>query len=234
MFVAYIDESDHGDSYWVYSLLIKDSEIIKLQNSLNRIASGLPMNYGIDSDSEFHSYDILNGKGDWKVIENDYKSQMSIFEELVDTILIHEIRFIAKGIRRSRFVPNYGDKKSDIHHAALTWNLEKVQFNVAKDSEIALVISDETSEQDYHQRNISRYKIQGTFGWDVVALTNIVDTIYFAPSKSSRLLQAIDILAYTHKIGNTPHSSPQAQDFYDRMWDKVSRSGKIAYLKVWG
>jgi hypothetical protein len=231
--IAYIDESDHGLSYWVYSLVVSESEILNLQNTLNEYAASLPIKYHIDSSSEFHGYDILNGVGDWADLKNDYSAQMEIFENLIYIILSYDIRFIAKGVSRSRFVPRYGDSLSDIHHAALTWNIEKIQNFVSRESSIAIVIADETTNEEIHQRNISLYRTIGTFGWDSTALKHFADTLYFCPSKTSRLLQAVDILAYAHKVGTTQHLDPRSQAFYNRMWATISDSRKIEYLGLW-
>lgn len=59
-------------------------------------------------------------------------------------------------------------------------------------------MADEIPGAAGHQRDLSFYQRKGTTGYRSRKLTRIVDTLYFAPSTASRLLQAADLVAYPH------------------------------------
>jgi hypothetical protein len=50
-------------------------------------------------------------------------------------------------------------------------------------------------------------------------LSSLLDTVHFAPSHRSRMLQAADMLAFTYRRHQTVLESDQrAQKIMDRMW----------------
>lgn len=58
-------------------------------------------------------------------------------------------------------------------------------------------------------------------------LSALLDTVHFAPSHRSRMLQAADMLAYTYRRYQTvAEPDPRAQRIMDRMWSKLTSSGK--------
>jgi hypothetical protein len=60
--------------------------------------------------------------------------------------------------------------------------------------EYALVIADEVDGQAKHRADLSSYRDVGTTGYRHRKLTRIVDTLHFAPSRASRLVQAADVI----------------------------------------
>ncbi len=65
--------------------------------------------------------------------------------------------------------------------------------------EYALIIADEVDAQARHRADLAGYRDVGTAGYRSRKLTRIVDTLHFAPSNASRLVQAADVIAFLYR-----------------------------------
>jgi hypothetical protein len=64
-------------------------------------------------------------------------------------------------------------------------------------------------------------------------LDRIVDTLHFAPSRESLMIQVIDMISYAHLRSRSTASHPKLDEFQKEMWQVVRDSGKIGYLGIW-
>lgn len=54
-------------------------------------------------------------------------------------------------------------------------------------------------------------------------LTRIVDTIHFAPSKASRMVQAADLVAFLHhRIKSRADTDPRAKRANESLWERIA------------
>ena len=98
--------------------------------------------------------------------------------------------------------------------------LERVDEYVTSVGEYALVIADEVDAQAKHRADLSTYREVGTLGYRHRKLTRIVDTLHFAPSNASRLVQATDVIAFLYRRVFTCEET-----------DERSRKAKLAMWK---
>ena len=84
------------------------------------------------------------------------------------------------------------------HDVVLKHTLERVDEHAARRGLPILVMADEVPGEAHHQKDLGFYQRHGTTGDRSRKLSHIVDTIYFAPSSASRLLQAADLVAFLH------------------------------------
>ena len=82
------------------------------------------------------------------------------------------------------------------HESTLTFLIERVDEYAERVDDLALIIADEVDGQERFRRDLWHYQRQSTWGYRARQITRVVDTIHFAPSKSSRLVQAADLVAY--------------------------------------
>src|SRR6266508_3129053 len=106
------------------------------------------------------------------------------------------------------------------HSVVLQHLLERVDECVTTLGEYALVIADEVDGQAKHRTDLSSYRDVGTTGYRRRRLTRIVDTLHFAPSHASRLVQAADVIAFLYRRG-----------FTHRETDERSRKTKVSMWK---
>ncbi|NEE03380.1 DUF3800 domain-containing protein [Phytoactinopolyspora halotolerans] len=87
-----------------------------------------------------------------------------------------------------------------------------------------LLIADEIDGQETYRQNLWDYRRAGTPGYRSSKLEQIVDTIYFAPSRASRLIQAVDLVAYMHHRRMSVTELDRRADLANRqIWSRVSK-----------
>ncbi len=233
MLLAYVDESV-DNAYFINTLLIREHEVIPLSLQLRSLRDRVARQYGLNPEVEFHGYELFNGEGDWRPIKRDYDAIKSIYIGFLEIVFRFEVRIFIKGIEIEPFRMRYGDAIRDIHNAALLWNLEAVQEKATTFNELVLVVSDEVNENEIHFRaNLRHHQINPTFGWNPVVLDRIVDTIHFAPSRESFLLQAIDMLAYVNIRARTEVKNVALKDFQNLIMSLFRNPKYLKYYHVW-
>lgn len=99
----------------------------------------------------------------------------------------------------------------------------------------ALVIADERGDRERHRERFATYQTEGTPGvYMHTTLGSLLDTVHFAPSHHSRMLQAADMLAFTYRRYQTvKETDARAQRIMERMWSKMIQSGKLFEPGQW-
>lgn len=76
------------------------------------------------------------------------------------------------------------------------------------------------------------YKSNGTPGYLSSTLPRIVDTIHFAPSHHSRLIQAADLVAFLHhRRLVSQERDARATAANDKLWARITP--RIEHANVW-
>lgn len=100
--------------------------------------------------------------------------------------------------------------------------LERIDDCALEQDQLALVIADEVSEQDNYRHDLWSYQRSGTWGYRSSKLIRIVDTIHFAPSSASRLVQAADLIAYmARRIGTHIETDERAKRANAALWERI-------------
>lgn len=109
---------------------------------------------------------------------------------------------------------------------------ERVNEHARSRGELALLIADEVDHRDEHRRNLWVAQRTGTWGYKAQTIEHIVDTLHFAPSHSTRLLQAADLATFLYRR-RTAHNEtdPRAE----REWARLYRilEPAIARQRLW-
>jgi hypothetical protein len=87
-----------------------------------------------------------------------------------------------------------------------------------------LIIADEIAQDDQRQcrDDLRFYRQSGTNGYRRRRLTQIIDTLHFAPSRASRLVQAADMVAFlARRILCKEDNDPRAIAANERLWASV-------------
>ena len=110
--------------------------------------------------------------------------------------------------------------------------LERINEKAAALGELSLVIADEVDQADNHRRNLWYAQRYATSGYRAQKLKRIVDTIHFAPSSASRLLQGADLLAFMHRrIASGVEKDPRAIRTNSVLWGRVA--GRVSHQWCW-
>ncbi len=225
MQLAYLDESQAPSAYYITAVVVTDADAIALASALDDVVEWAQDTYGgVRDAAELHAVDLVGGLGDWHKFRPNIPARVAVYERAIDAITAFDVRAYIRGadlaVHRGRYSAG-----TDIHATVLPWVLERVQADAHTRNDLALVIgiADEVKERDRYRRAVREYQRTGTWGWRSQVLDRIVDTIHFAPSHSSRLLQAADLVSYAHTQTCRSHNDPRAQAAWDRTWATLTQ-----------
>lgn len=218
MLLAYVDESYTNDWYTMAALLVDGPAAVAVSDDLNQVAASARA-YGLTADAELHGFEIWHATGAWKGVP--VRARIGVFDDVVETVARQDVHVIARAIdlvgQRQRY-----RAPEPAHSVVLQHLLERIDECATGKGEYALVIADEVDGQAQHRASLSGYREAGTRGYRSRRLTRIVDTLHFAPSHASRLVQAADVIAFLYRRAFT-HIEPdqRARRVKRRMWQRL-------------
>lgn len=109
---------------------------------------------------------------------------------------------------------------------------EEIDAHCDPQGQRIICIADECGKQAAVRADLRRFRDQGTWGYRARTITNIVDTIHFAPSSESRLIQAVDMLAFIYGRQMTTTGNPRSLAATAALWRKVG-SMNLNPRRVW-
>lgn len=126
------------------------------------------------------------------------RARIGIFDDVVEAVAGQDISVIARAMDVAGQRVRYN--RPDLPHTVVLQHLlERVDEYATGLGEYALVIADEVDAQARHRADLASYREIGTSGYRSRKLTRIVDTLHFAPSNASRLVQAADVIAFLYR-----------------------------------
>lgn len=233
MLLTYVDESHSRGVYYLGALLCPEAEAIPLAAALDAVVERATWEHGyVFPDAELHGYDIFQGKGDWADLKPKVRARIDVYAKALQAIADHDVKIILRGVDLARLKARYGENHDDPHSITLTHLIEQVDIFAKGKGELALIIADECEGQEQYQRNLRTYRKTGTWGYKARQITTVVDTMHFASSKASRLLQAVDLVAFLyHRIQTGAGSDPRAKKANEELWERVAP--KIQHQWIW-
>lgn len=224
MLLAYADESysQGWDYYWIAALVCPEDVVGPLSNALDDVVTKAADNYsGIGTRAELHGHALLHGKDDWAPLQPMIRSRIGIYNDAFDAISSYDVQIMIRGVH----VPRLNERYIHPHHphtVVLQHLLERIDTYAEQQEQPALVIADEVDRAKEYRRELWRYQRASTPGWRARRLTNIVDTIHFAPSDASRLVQAADLIAYLHgRMTSGADRDERARRANARLWARI-------------
>lgn len=198
MLLAYIDESYSKSKYYIAALIVQDRDVTDLSARLDDVVADAAENYrGIAKTAELHGHDLFQAKHDWAALDKMVRARIGIYAKAFTAIASFEVAVIIRGVDRDRQKVRYSNV-ADPHSVVLEHLLERVDQYAKDRNERVLVISDEIKEQEAHRGELRFYREFSTSGYRARQISQVIDTIYFAPSHATRLLQAVDMVAFLH------------------------------------
>lgn len=229
MRLAYLDESKAPDAYYITALIVPDTDTVPLAVELEKVVQWAQDRFGgVRDNAELHAADLVGGKKDWERFRPSDKipTRIAIYERAIDVITSFDVSVYIRGADLDTFASRYAH--DDVHGTVLGWVLERVQNDAKSHGDYALAIADELQHRDRYRRAMRNYQRWGTDGWKPEVLDRIADTLHFAPSHSSRLLQAADLVSYSHTQTCRSHADTRAKEVWWRIWDKLRPTVKEA------
>lgn len=232
MLLAYVDESYDAGHYWIAAVVCPEAVVVPLTEALDAVVAKASRSYtGIGLNAELHGHALFHGKEDWVPVATMPRVRIGVYNEAFEVIGAHDVRIIIRGVDIARLKARYVYPDHP-HSVVLAHLLERVDEHAERQNELVIVIADEVDDAAEHRRNLWFFQRYATSGYRARQLTRIVDTIHFAPSKSSRLLQAADLVAYLHfRRRSGVETDARAVRANDALWDRISQ--RIGHLNCW-
>lgn len=197
MLLAYADESYTKQRYYVAAVVVDGDQIGSLTKAMDQIVRETAFDHGrIKLDSELHAYDLISGINAWEGLDQKVRARISVYKRVLDAIVAHGALIISRGVDIPRLDARHPGGHDHPHSVVLTFLIEELDRLAANKQDHALLIADEVSGQDGYRRDLWNYQQSSTWGYMSRRITRVVDTIHFAPSHASRLVQAADMVAF--------------------------------------
>jgi hypothetical protein len=231
---TYLDESRSiGDNYFIGALIVDQSALRQIELGFDHLAQMVAAaNVGVSPKIELHGYEMFHGKEDWDRVSLAWRVKASRLA--VRIVANAGGRHILRGINIPALRAKYKDP-FPVHELTLSHCLAEVDRQIEKHyaaTELSLVLADEHHTAPDSRSRFSSMRIALNPGWNSErVITRLVDSIYFGPSKESRLLQAADILTFFENRWRTSRESdPRAHQAMTKIRADLDRSRLHAYL----
>lgn len=231
--LAYLDEADGANgAFYITAVVLPDHQSIAMGDALQLVVTRAAQTYGgVNPEAELHAVELIGGKRTWQRYRDLIPVRYTIFEAAIDEIVRFDARVYIRGASRKVFSERYS-AGTDIHQTVLPWVLERVQADAVERSDIALAIADDHQYRERYRKAMRDFQQFGTFGWRHQRLDRLADTLHFAPSSASRLLQAADLVSYAHIQTLRQHKHEVARAFWLRVWGKLQQ-GVLKEASTW-
>ncbi|WP_369024053.1 DUF3800 domain-containing protein [Nocardia cyriacigeorgica] len=222
MLLAYLDESYDKGEYWISAVICPSTAVLGLAADLDRVVAKAAQAWGVDARAELHGNDLVQGKGDWSGMARQVRARIGIYHDAFGAIAATPgLKLILRGVDRKRLEARYVSPYHP-HRVVLEHILQRLNDYAATQQQPVLVIADEVGDHDSHRKSLWEYQHVGTGGYWGTKLTNVADTIHFAPSCDSRLVQAADLVSYLHfRMRRTPITDERAKKANELLWSTV-------------
>ena len=219
MLLAYVDESYNDTHLFLSAMVIQDTQGVQLINLLETILKDRADD-GVPHNAELHGSEMLHCHGDWRGLPPWVR--VMVYQEATKAIGNVGAKTFYCGIDLAKLK---GSPKSDQppHELALSFLLEALQSYATQEQELVLVIADEIHTAERHRTRLKAHRDSYEEITGRVGLDRIFDTLYFGPSRHSRLLQAVDLLTYIYlRRTTTVEHSPRAGMANQRIWRPIA------------
>lgn len=196
--LCFVDESFKGDLYGFGAVVANALQTREIAVRVQELVSALA-EFGIDGAAEVHAHPIFHGKGIWSDVPP--RVRVKVFIDIVDAVCGSGATVLLRGVppdRLRRYQDTRGfTERHPPEQVAFQHLLQRLDRLAVNQETHALVIADERADRDRHRERFAAYQAYGTPGTYMhTKLDRLLDTVHFAPSHHSRMLQVADVLAF--------------------------------------
>lgn len=206
MLLCFVDESCHADFYGFAAVVADEHQTVWLTQRLNEIGVELSEEHGLHPKTEIHAYPIFQGREAWAGLPP--RVRVRVFEQVVDAVHAAGVTVLLRAVDSVRLQARQAQSRYPEWHppeqVAFQHLLQHINIVTERQQTHALVIADERSDRDQHRASFALYQVYGTPGTYLhTTLDRLLDTVHFAPSHHSRMLQVADVLAFLWRRAQT-------------------------------
>ena len=222
MLLTYLDESYTKERHLIAALMVPDAQARSLTAALDKVVNDATWDYSVSTEAELHAHDIFAGKGDWRRMAPMIRARIGVYDKAIQAIADHGVTVIIRSVDIPGLDRRYPSGHDHPHSVVLTHLIERIDEYAATVDDRALLIADEVSGQDGYRRDLWLYQRSRTWGYRARKIKRVVDTIHFAPSSSSRLVQAADLVAFlARRIEAHVETDERAKKANEALWARI-------------
>ncbi len=193
--------------------------------ALDKVVTKAAWDFGVSDEAELHAHDIFAGKRDWQKLAPMIRARIGVYDKALQAIAEHDVTVIIRSVDVRRLARRYPGGHDHPHSIVLTHLIERVDEYVASRGENTILIADEVAAQDSYRRDLWHYQRRETWGYRARKIERVLDTIHFAPSSSSRLVQAADLIAFlARRIETHTETDERARKANEGLWARIRPS----------
>lgn len=228
MLVAYLDETYARDKeHALVALVLPADRIGELEAKLDDVVGKARRQHNCPDEIELHGYELSGGEGKWEGIAP--RARVRIYQDAIDAIVSVEGAAVCHGSVDLRV-----KAPGDAHRWALTFALEQVNDYAAYNDERVIGICDDVGNKSTYQRMYARARKFGTPGRFGSTLPKFSDGLHFTPSCYSRLVQAVDLVAYVYRRSQfLPFSDARANKAMADMFATMQPLWQRGFHRKW-
>lgn len=206
MYLIYYDEVKYDppkqSAYWIGGICISPSKAVEAETAVNELSQEIFEDKSLVKETEFHAKDIFHGKGNFKGVE--IERRISILARLLEILCDPEIYLIYSRLKVAE--NRYGGDPAEI---AFMFFVEKVDVFLRSRNEYGMLFGDfDQPKIGPSVVSLSRFRDAGTYWQGGRSITQLVDTVHFAQSHHSRLVQLADIYLYSEQFTRQDNNAP--------------------------
>lgn len=231
MLLCYVDESTQGRFHGFAAVLVDEYATKRLTASLNRIMEQASVDYGIPPTTEIHAHPIFHGREAWQDVGN--RARVGLFHKIIETIVSEDLTILLRSVDQVRLLHRQARENYPVafppEQIYFQHILQRADRIARHQGTHCLIIADNRSDRERHREHFATYQTRGTPGvYMHTTLDTLLDTVHFAPSHQSRVLQATDMLAFIYRRRQTvQESDPRAEAAMRKLWSAIVDSQKV-------
>lgn len=172
--------------------MLPADQISVLESGLNKVVEKAKRQHDLPDEIELHGYALSGGEDGWNDLSP--RARVRIYHEAIRTIASIPGAAICHGS-----VDLKSKSPRDAHQWALTFALECVNGCAQRQGQNVIGICDDVGNKLVYQRMYDYARKRGTNGRYKNTLRAFTDGLHFTPSSYSRLVQAVDLVAYVYR-----------------------------------
>jgi hypothetical protein len=206
--------------------MANEDAIKALTANLNRIVWQASVDYGLPRTTELHAHPVFHGKDEWAAVPT--RARVGIFIKTIDAIVAEDVTILLRWVHETRLKARQARENYPVHfppeQVCFQHILQRANRVAENHGTHALIIADNRGDRERHRERFATYQTEGTPGvYMRTTLDRLLDTVHFAPSHQSRMLQAVDMIAFVYRRFLTvTESDARAAETMRKLFDAIA------------
>lgn len=204
MYLAYFDEVKPSfperPFFFIGGLVVEDKDVQKIEQSIHGLALDFFGKSTLGKDTELHGIEIFRGNGACK--GRSIEERLVLFRGLIDILSNEKIKKFLVTINCEEHRRRYVNPEPE-YNLGLMFYIEMVEKFLSDNNSLGMLFGDHEKDQvEKSIINLSEFRLEGTRYRRGKKINCILDTLYFAQSHHSRLVQLADVFMYLSQLNH--------------------------------